>query len=483
MSEFSDPQQSRKPRDPGDPAWDDCEVPPVASSEEPEVPESRSVRGPSAWQIRFDGPAMMPGRSRDAAARDDSGSGEFMRVPREMRRSDPPPRPRVVDGEELRRAEEAPSGDFLGSRVAWWGATLTVLVAGWLIGPALIERYSYARTRGEMMAQYDIAKTALEGDPARSLSLASQWVSQKVRPSVAHIRTFGPELSAFGEPRLDTFTEGQGSAVVLSADGYLMTNQHVVMDATEIWVTLFDRRVYPAELIGTDRESDLALLKIDETGLVPIEWSGPDDVEVGSLVWAIGSPYGLEQSTTQGIVSAMHRRKGNGLGESLHQDLLQSDVAINPGNSGGPLVDSRGRLVGINTSIVGEAFCGISFAVPATVAREVSDRLRLTGRVDRGFLGVVPQVVPGHLVKQYGITEGKGAYIDQVVPGRAADRAGIRAGDVVLTWDGKAVDNDVILFRLVGLTPVNSTVTVTLLRDGVPMELQVKVDGKADRRS
>jgi len=400
---------------------------------------SRSIVRKSAWQLRFDGP-VPPRRTQPVDEGTVSDRTSSPASPRQL-----PPRPLVFptpQGPTL-AAEEVvlPEGP---NRLAWWLATLAVLLAGWLIGPALIERYSYARTRGQMMAQYDIAKTALQSDPAATLSMAGQWVSQKVRPSVVHIRTFGPDSTALPIARANTFSEGQGSGVIVSADGYLLTNQHVVADATEIWVTLSDRREYPAELVGEDPETDLAVLKLDEDGLVPIDWSDDDDIGVGSLVWAIGSPFGLEQSTTQGIISAKHRRKSSGGGVSRHQDLIQSDVAINPGNSGGPLVNSRGELVGINTSIVGEAFCGISFSVPSVVAREIYLRIRETGRVARGFLGVEPSVVPGHLVKRYAIAEGRGAYLDRVLPGRAAERSGMREGDVILKWNGQTVENDII---------------------------------------
>lgn len=367
------------------------------------------------------------------------------------------------------------AAETLLTRMTWWLATLGLLVGGWVIGPAMVERFSYAHTRGQMLARYEIAKTALEGDPALTLSMTGQWVAQKVRPSVAHIRTIGMEEVGDLTRRRTVLSEGQGSGVVVAENGFLLTNEHVVADATEIWVTLSDRREYRATLVGSDSETDLAVLQIDETGLIPIEWADEESAEVGSLVWAVGSPFGLEQSTTQGIISALHRRKGDDPTESRHQDLLQSDCAINPGNSGGPLVNSQGQLVGVNTSIVGDSFCGISFSVPSVVAREILDRLLLEGAVERGFLGVEPIAVPGHLVKLYGIAEGRGAYVQHVVEGGAAERAGIQEGDIILTWDGKVIENDIILFRMVGLTRIDSQVTVGLLRAGEPMEVTVQV--------
>ena len=363
------------------------------------------------------------------------------------------------------------------SRLSWIIATTTILLTGWLVGPALIERYYYARTKGELLAQYDIAKTALEDSPLAGLSAASQWVSQKVRPSVVHIRTAtsapaNPDSLREWSPSL---SEGQGSGVVVSSDGYILTNEHVIQDADKIFVTLSDRRDYLAELVGVDSETDLAVLKIQANRLIACEWGNSDLLQVGSLVWAVGSPFGLEQSTTQGIISAKHRRQ-NEPASKLHQDLLQSDVAINPGNSGGPLVNEQGKVIGINTSIVGEAFCGISFSVPSSVAREVYERLRTTGRVDRSYLGVYPRVVPGEMVAEYGIVEGMGAFVEWVAPGKAADRAGIQPGDIILRWNDQVVENDIILFRLVGLTRPNTTAQVTVLREGTPLQIAVQVD-------
>ncbi len=364
-------------------------------------------------------------------------------------------------------------------RLSWMVTSATLLLTAWLIGPTLIERFYYARTKGEMLAQYDIAKTALVDAPLAHLSMASQWVSQKVKPSVVHIRTTSRSDEASLVPNWAApLSEGQGSGVVVSSDGFILTNEHVIQNAKEIIVTLFDRRNYEATLVGVDTETDLAVLKIEASNLIAADWGDSDALQVGSLVWAVGSPFGLEQTTTQGIVSAKHRRQAESLSTKLHQDLLQSDVAINPGNSGGPLVNERGEVIGINTSIVGEAFCGISFAVPSAVAHEVFQRIRKTGFVDRSFLGVMPALIPGELVSQYQIPDGLGAFVQSVTRSTAAEKAGIRAGDIILMWNGQVVENDIILFRLVGLTPPHSTAQVELLRDGQRLTLEVHVDSR-----
>lgn len=380
------------------------------------------------------------------------------------------------DGESkgTRSSDATASGRLMGVV-----ASATLLLVAWVIGPTLVERFYYARTKGEMLAKYDIAKTALEGAPLAQLSVASQWVSQKVKPTVVHIRTTSQSADGRLVPDWSSpLSEGQGSGVVVSTDGFILTNEHVIQNAEEIMVTLFDRRNYRAELVGVDSETDLAVLRIEAPNLIAADWGDSDALQVGSLVWALGSPFGLEQTTTQGIVSAKHRRQAERVSTKLHQDLLQSDVAINPGNSGGPLVNERGEVIGINTSIVGEAFCGISFAVPSSVAHEVFDRIRENGYVDRSFLGVMPSLIPGELVSQYQIPDGLGAFVQSVTRSTAAERAGIQEGDIILSWNGQVVENDIILFRLVGLTPPNSIALVELLRGGRKMKVEVKVDSR-----
>ena len=380
------------------------------------------------------------------------------------------------DGESKR--PESSDGTASG-RLMGVVASATLLLVAWVIGPTIVERFYYARTKGEMLAKYDIAKSALKGAPLARLSVASQWVSQKVKPTVVHIRTTSQSADGSLVPDWSSpLSEGQGSGVVVSTDGFILTNEHVVQNAEEIMVTLFDRRNYRAELVGVDSETDLAVLRIEAPNLIAADWGDSDALQVGSLVWALGSPFGLEQTTTQGIVSAKHRRQAERVSTKLHQDLLQSDVAINPGNSGGPLVNERGELIGINTSIVGEAFCGISFAVPSSVAQEVFDRIRENGYVDRSFLGVMPSLIPGDLVSQYQIPDGLGAFVQSVTRSTAAERAGIREGDIILSWNGQVVENDIILFRLVGLTPPNSIAAVELLRGGRKIRVEVKVDSR-----
>jgi serine protease Do len=273
---------------------------------------------------------------------------------------------------------------------------MVALILLWLglqyLVPYLIERYHYAATRGRQQAEYEIAVEGLQTLPLESLSKAYQMVSQHVAPSVVHIDvgSRSEDLSPTGGmpppfgPRMP-LDRGQGSGVIVDSNGYIVTNYHVVEQAGSIRVSLSDGRNVKARVVGFDQETDLALLKIEAHSLVASDWGDSDELEVGALVWAVGSPFGLQSTTTFGILSGKHRA---GMAGAVYQDFLQTDAAVNPGNSGGPLVDVRGKIVGINTAILGDAFQGVSFAIPSRVAKHVVERLRSEGRVARGWLGV-----------------------------------------------------------------------------------------------
>ena len=263
-----------------------------------------------------------------------------------------------------------------GSGLLWMVASIALLFAAWFLGPEMVSRYQYAVTRGRITAEYDNARAVLVADaPLESFSTAFQLVAQSIRPSVVSIIA---EHREYGRP--GKTASGQGSGVIMSADGFIITNAHVVGDATRVNVILDDRRDFVAKVIGRDERSDLAVLKINAEHLLPAEWGDSDALKVGSMVWAVGSPYGLQQTVTSGILSAKERYDG----ARKAQELLQTDAAINPGNSGGPLVNSRGQVVGINTSIYGESFLGISFAVPSSVSRFVFEQIIDHGKVTRG---------------------------------------------------------------------------------------------------
>jgi len=278
--------------------------------------------------------------------------------------------------------------------------------------------------------------------------------------------------------------QGMGSGFIISADGYIVTNNHVVEAAESVLVRMSDRREFDAEVVGTDPRSDLALLRIDATGLPAAELAGGDDLEVGDWVLAIGSPFGLDYSVTQGIVSA----KGRSLPTEHNENyvpFIQTDVAINPGNSGGPLFDLSGKVVGVNSQIYTRSggSIGLSFAIPVSVVRNVVAQLKADGRVTRGWLGVTIQDVDKNLAESFGLDRPRGALVAEVAPGAPAAKAGLQTGDVIVAFDGKDILESAELPHLVGLVAPGTTVSMAVVRDRKQRTLKVKVGGlEADER-
>jgi serine protease Do len=264
---------------------------------------------------------------------------------------------------------------------------------------------------------------------------------------------------------------GLGSGFVISADGYVMTNAHVVDGADEIIVTLPDRREFKGKLIGADRRTDVALVKVDVTGLTAVRVGDPNRLKVGEWVLAIGSPFGLDNSVTAGIVSA----KGRETGEFL--PFIQTDVAVNPGNSGGPLINMRGEVIGINSQIftTSGGYNGISFAIPIDEAIRVQDQLRVSGRVIRGRIGVGIDAVSRDVAEAIGLQKAQGAMVTQVERDGPAEKAGVEAGDVILRFDGKTIERANELPRIVGSTKPGARVTMSVWRKGKTVDLQVVV--------
>lgn len=276
--------------------------------------------------------------------------------------------------------------------------------------------------------------------------------------------------------------QSRGSGFIISDDGYLLTNAHVVSDADTISVRLTDKREFKAKVIGTDKRTDLALLKIEANGLPKIIQGNPNALKVGEWVIAIGSPFGFDSSVTAGIVSA----KGRSLPQESYVPFIQTDAAINPGNSGGPLFNMKGEVIGINSQIYTRTggFMGLSFAIPIDVAMNVADQLRTVGKVTRGRIGVVIQEVTLDLAESFGLSKATGALISSVEKGGAADKAGIRVSDVILKFDGNIVASSFDLPRIVGATRPGSKVTVQLWRKGESHEVKLTVaempDDKGD---
>jgi serine protease Do len=264
---------------------------------------------------------------------------------------------------------------------------------------------------------------------------------------------------------------GVGSGFILSTDGYVMTNAHVVDGADEVLVTLPDKREFKAKIIGFDKRTDVAVVKVDATGLPAVKIGDVSRLKVGEWVMAIGSPFGLENTVTAGIVSAKQRDTGDYL------PFIQTDVAINPGNSGGPLINMRGEVVGINSQIYSRtgSFAGISFSIPIDEATRVSDQLRATGRVTRGRIGVQIGPVSKEVAESIGLGKAQGALVNGVEAGAPAEKAGVEAGDVITKFDGKPIDKATDLPRLVGNIKPGTRGVLTIFRRGTVKELTVTV--------
>ena len=264
---------------------------------------------------------------------------------------------------------------------------------------------------------------------------------------------------------------GVGSGFILSADGYVMTNAHVVDGADEMIVTLTDKREFKAKLIGADKRTDVAVVKIEGTGLPAVKIGDASRIRVGEWVIAIGSPFGLENTVTAGIISAKARDTGDYL------PLIQTDVAINPGNSGGPLINMRGEVVGINSQIYSRtgSYAGISFSIPIDEAVRVSEQLRLSGHVTRGRIGVQIGPVTKEIAESIGLGKPQGALVSGVESGSPADKAGVEAGDIIVKFDGKAIEKASDLPRMVGAVKPGNRSTMTVFRRGNTKDLSVTV--------
>ena len=265
-----------------------------------------------------------------------------------------------------------------------------------------------------------------------------------------------------------------GSGFIISQDGYILTNAHVVNGMNTIKVLLNDKHEFQAKLIGADSQSDVALLKINASDLPQVQLGNPKDLKVGEWVAAIGAPFGFDNSVTAGIVSA----KGRSLPNENYTPFIQTDVAINPGNSGGPLFNLKGQVIGMNSQIYSRSggFMGISFAIPIDVAMNVADQLKKAGKVQRGRLGVVIQEMNYNLAKSFGLSAASGAIITQVIPNGAADKAGLQIGDIVLSVNGEAVTNSSDLPVMVGLLPPGKQVILGIWRKGKKQEAKVVLD-------
>lgn len=314
-------------------------------------------------------------------------------------------------------------------------------------------------------------------------------IIKKVAPAVVKVVTtqkaesrpdqempgLGDPFRFFGQPMLPHGpTHGLGSGVIVTKDGYILTNNHVVDGAKQLRVTLQDGREFTAKVIGHDPKSDIAVIKVDATDLPTVTLADSQKVQVGDIVLAIGNPFGVGQTVTQGIVSATDR---GGMGIEDYEDFIQTDAAINPGNSGGALVDVDGRLIGINTAILSRSGGnqGIGFAIPSDLARTVMTSLVEYGHVTRGYLGITIQDVTPNLAKEFHLKRSNGALVGSVSPQGPADKAGLKDGDVVLSFNGKPVRDSRQLKLAVAETKPDSKVPVEVMREGSNRKLEVTV--------
>ena len=274
---------------------------------------------------------------------------------------------------------------------------------------------------------------------------------------------------------------GQGSGVIISADGYVLTNNHVIAKAQEVSVTLPDKREFKGKIVGADPKSDLAVVKINASNLPAIPWGDASQLQVGEYVLAVGNPFGLNSTVTLGIVSAVGRGH---MGITQYEDFIQTDAAINPGNSGGALVNTRGELVGINTAIFSQTggYQGVGFAVSTTMAKPIYESLIKTGKVVRGYLGIGLQDLNQDLATSFSMKDSKGALVSDVKEDSPADLAGLKQGDVIIEYQGNPVEDGVALQRMVTRTTIGSKVPLKVIRDGRERELTVRVGEQPDQR-
>lgn len=346
----------------------------------------------------------------------------------------------------------------------------------------------------------------VEGDPAAAPKVVMpslRSLAQELSPAVVNIRTTkvitqkdlykrfrspggGGGLDPFEEffnkffesmPERETEQKSLGSGFIISPDGYILTNEHVVAGAEKILVSLSDKQEYDAKVIGRDDKTDIALIKIENGGkpLPAVKLGNSDPLEIGDWVMAIGNPFGLGHTVTVGIVSA----KARIIGAGPYDNFIQTDAAINPGNSGGPLIDMKGQVIGINTAIVA-AGQGIGFAIPINMAKEILLELKSTGQVTRGWLGVGIQEVSPEIARAVGLKEVKGAMVNMVYPGDPADKAGIKKGDIILAVNGQAIKSPFDLTHLIATLKPGSKITITVWRDKREEKLTTKIDKRSD---
>jgi serine protease Do len=422
----------------------------------------------------------------------------------------------VDEGSESRSKQTRPSGPHSASAISVIGSTITSLtlilallvVVRWLL-PPLLESSRYSWFRGQLRAEHEAAGEQLRNVSLDGLSRVSQLVSQRVNPSVVHLdvkqalpwnhsllRESEQDTSDLGGLRLNS----QGSGILVDREGYVLTNFHVLDGCESVEIVFSDESHEEAVIVGVDRARDLAVLKVKPVDLPEIEWGDSNAAEVGSPVWALGSPFGLHGSVTFGILSSKHRvdlgesfSEKSGFFKAQYSDLMQSDVALNPGNSGGPLVNGKGQLIGVNTAILGDTFQGVSFSIPSNLAKQLYQQIREKAKSPRGWLGVIlgtvksqatvkgtPENKDDPSVDDTGSTPATGALVvDFAKFGRSPARdAGVVRGDVVVELNGRAIVDHKQLIETIQTTKPESQVELTVLRKGKRSKLTVTLGAR-----
>ena len=351
------------------------------------------------------------------------------------------------------------------------------LLLSWTLAPAqattraLPEFTALVAQNGPTVVNISTKQAVNQSQELRGFSVPDLPEDSPLQDFFRHF--FGDQGEPGAIPDDDQQARSLGSGFIVTADGYVLTNSHVVEGADEIIVRTSDRREFVATLVGTDKRSDIALLKVDAEGLPTAHIGSAKGLQVGEWVLAIGSPFGFEHSATAGIVSAM----GRSLPSENYIPFIQTDVAINPGNSGGPLFNLDGEVVGVNSQIYSRTggFMGLSFAIPIDVAMDVVEQLKTKGRVSRGWLGVLIQDVTRELAPTFGLKRPEGALVAQVLPDSPAAAAGVLPGDVILSYSGKELNASSALPPLVGATPVGEKAQLEVMRKGQRVSLEVTI--------
>jgi serine protease Do len=382
-----------------------------------------------------------------------------------------------------------------------WPFHLFFLLVGIALGVFFSHQVGWLVPGGEKQSgaqkePFTVEATPRVSEEVRSIQTSLSAVAQRAMPAVVNIAStrvyqtrdelppsalfqdpffrefFGDDFSRFFGVPQERVERSLGSGVIVTEDGYIITNNHVVSEATQVTVSLADKREFEAKVIGTDPKTDVAILKIDGTDLPLIHLGNSDAARIGDIVLAIGNPFGIGQTVTMGIISATGRSH---VGIADYEDFIQTDAAINPGNSGGALVDIEGNLVGINTAIISRSggYQGIGFAIPTNIVKGVMDAIVKHGRMIRGWLGVSVQEVTPQIAAEFGLKKPGGALIVEVSPRSPAAKAGLRRGDIIVRYGDGEIEEATALRNLIADTPINKKVTLTVWRERKNTEVTV----------